>query len=58
LEPAEADALSAAEARAFLEGFNGHMLRQAKRLWAVAVPVVVGYEGDARKSESIAGQQF
>jgi hypothetical protein len=58
LEPAEADALSDAQARAFLEGFNGHMLREAKRLWAVAVPVVVGYQGDARASESVTGQQF
>ncbi len=48
LEPAEAAPLSAAQAQAFLEGFNGYMLDQSKRLWAVAVPVVLGYDGDAR----------
>ena len=58
LEPAETDPLSASQAQAFLEGFNGQMLRQAKRLWAVAVPIVVGYDGDVRAGENVAGQQF
>jgi hypothetical protein len=58
LEPAEADLLSVGQAQAFLEGFNGQMLAGSKRLWAVAVPVVVGYEGDARRGENIVGQRF
>jgi hypothetical protein len=57
LEPAEAAPLSAVQARAFLEGFNGQMLLERKRLWAVAVPVTVGYEGDARASEIVTGRR-
>jgi hypothetical protein len=78
LEPAEAAALSAAQAQSFLEGFNSQMLHSrieerqieerqsrrspsrqaAKRLWAVAVPVTVLYEGDARAGETVVGHRF
>jgi hypothetical protein len=58
LELAEADPLSASQAQAFLEGFNGQMLLEEKRLWAVAVPIVVDYQGDARAGENVAGQRF
>jgi hypothetical protein len=78
LEPAEAAALSAAQAQSFLEGFNrqmlhdrlsdgqeiegskgdGKQLRPAARLWAVAVPVAVLYEGDAQSGESVSGHRF
>ena len=68
LEPAEAAPLSAAQAQSFLEGFNRQMLDgqllhtrmrcNAKRLWAVAVPVTVLYDGDARSGEAVAGHRF
>jgi hypothetical protein len=63
LEPAEASALSAAQARSFLEGFNTQMLRnqvlhQTRRLWAVAVPVVLRYDGDTHSGETVVGQRL
>jgi hypothetical protein len=58
LEPAAGEALSAAEAQAFLEGFNGRMLAEHKRLWAVAVPVVIRFDGDAQPGESVTGHRF
>jgi hypothetical protein len=58
LEPAEAAPLSAAQAQSFLEGFNGYMLQQSKRLWAVAVPVTVAYDGGGRSGEVLTGHQF
>jgi hypothetical protein len=58
LEPAEAFALSAAQAESFLEGFNREMLHQSKRLWAVAVPVMVVIDGDPRPGETVAGHRF
>ena len=32
----------------FLEGFNRTMLDRRARLWAVAVPVTLRYDGDLR----------
>ena len=68
VEPAEASALSAAQAQSFLEGFNtemlhslvvhGQMVHGAKRLWAVALPVVVRWEGDVQAGETVAGHRF
>ncbi len=46
LEPAESGHFSAAEAAAYLEGFNSRMLVESRPVWAVAVPVAVHYEGD------------
>ena len=37
---------------------DGRMLDGAKRLWAVAVPVLVCYEGDAQAGEDVAGHRF
>ncbi len=51
VEPADAAAMSAREAVRFLEGFNRTMLGQIRvdpdaRVWSVAVPVTILYEGD------------
>ncbi len=56
LEPVEDGVYSAAEAALFLEGFNGSMLGdQRPEIWAVAVPVVIRFEGDATVGDSIDG---
>lgn len=53
VEAAEATPFSAAEAARFLEGFNGTMLARPTRLWAVAVPVTIRYEGDLRAGQIV-----
>lgn len=53
VEAAEADPLSAGEAARFLEGFNGTMLSRRSRLWAIAVPVTVRYDGDLRVGQIV-----
>jgi hypothetical protein len=37
---------------------DGQVLNAAKRLWAVAVPVMVRYEGDPHPGETVAGHRF
>ncbi|HEX4000633.1 MAG TPA: hypothetical protein VHX65_18945 [Pirellulales bacterium] len=53
IEAAEATPLSAGEAARFLEGFNGTMLTRRSRLWAIAVPVTIRYEGDLRTGQTV-----
>ena len=58
ISPADDAVFSAAEAEAFLDGFNSRMFELRRRLWAVAVPVEVRFEGDARAGQAIAGHRF
>jgi len=51
--PAESSPLSAEEAMPFLEGFNRAMLTRRNRLWAVAVPVTILYQGDLRVGQRV-----
>jgi len=53
VEAAEAAPLSAPEAARFIEGFNGTMLTRRCRLWAIAVPVTIRYEGDLRAGQTV-----
>lgn len=53
LEPAIDGVYSAAQAAAFVEGFNTEMLRDPQRRWAVAIPDRIHYEGDL-----VVGQRF
>lgn len=53
--PAESGSLAAGQVEAYLRGFNRRMLRSGLRLWAVAVPVRVRYEGDLAPGEPIGG---
>ena len=46
LEPAEEGLMSAAEAGAYLEGFNQTAVELHTGRWAVMVPITVRYEGD------------
>jgi hypothetical protein len=54
VELAEADCLTSAQADSFRQGFNRAMLGQSAGLWAIAVPVVVRYEGDLQLGMEIA----
>jgi hypothetical protein len=65
IEPADERCLNAVEARDVIEGFNRGMLARSRRRsderafdrrWAVAVPVVVRIEGDARRGRAIKPQ--
>jgi hypothetical protein len=62
VEPADGAAMSAREAVRFLEGFNRTMLARAEssdsadslRVWAVAIPVSIRYDGDLHVGAIIA----
>jgi hypothetical protein len=58
LEPVADAAYSASEAALFLEGFNSAMLTSERPLWAVAVPVVLRYEGDPSPGAVVHGHVF
>ena len=51
--PAESSPLPVEEALPFLEGFNRTMLTRRDRLWAVAVPVTILYQGDLRVGQRV-----
>jgi len=45
-EPAEPGTMSAAQAARYVEAFNRTALARQRKLWAVALPVTLHYEGD------------
>ena len=51
LEPAEDRTMSARQARRYVAAFNRVALSQGRRLWAVALPVAVRYEGDPQPGQ-------
>jgi hypothetical protein len=53
VELAEPQAMPADQTLPFLEGFNRTMLDRRARLWAVAVPVTLRYEGDLRPGQIV-----
>ena len=56
LEPAEGGTMSAHEATRYVAAFNRAALARRRKLWAVALPVKVRYEGDPRPGEELAGR--
>ncbi len=56
LMPAESGCYSAEEAAAYLEGFNARAARESRGLWAIAVPIVLRYDGEPRSGEHIVPQ--
>jgi hypothetical protein len=48
----------ATEAGLFVEGFNRAVIGLDRRLWAVAVPVTVRYEGDVQPRMNVVGFVF
>jgi len=53
VEPAEPGTMSARQARAYVERFNRVAAHTPSRLRAVALPVVVRYEGEPRPGEAV-----
>ena len=53
LEPAEEDAMSAAQAATYLRAFNQAVLRHDPRVWAIALPVALQYEGDPQPGQTV-----
>ena len=51
IEPAEGRAMTARRASRYVEAFNRAALRGTQKVWAVALPVTIRYEGDARPGE-------
>jgi hypothetical protein len=45
-EPAEPGTMSAAQAARYVEAFNRTALARQRKLWAVALPVTLHYEGE------------
>jgi hypothetical protein len=56
LEPAEAGTMSGRQAGAYAEAFNRAALAAGHRLWAVAVPVAIRYEGEPRAGELLCAE--
>lgn len=56
-EVADEGLYSPQAAAAFLEAFNGQMLREPPSRWAVAVPIEVWFAGDLSAEQAISGRQ-
>ncbi len=56
LRPMHQQLLSSDQAAAYVETFNRRMLARPKRLWAVAVPVVMRYAGDLDYGQAVTRQ--
>ncbi len=48
----------AADAAAFIEGFNNPVLRERRPIWAIAIPVTLCYQGDASVGMPVVGYLF
>jgi hypothetical protein len=53
IEPAEGHAMTARQARRYVEAFNRAALGGAQKVWAVALPVMIRYDGDPRPGEAL-----
>ena len=53
LEPAEEEAMSAAEAAAYVETFNRIAIEGGRQIRAVARPVALRYDGDFRPGQRL-----
>jgi hypothetical protein len=53
VEPAEQATMSGDEASTYVEAFNRAALGRPAKLWAVAVPVSVRYEGEPQPGQTI-----
>lgn len=56
-EPAEAETMSARQAVRYVEAFNRAALARRCRLWAVALPVEIRFEGEPCPGETIGSRQ-
>ena len=53
IEPAEEGTMSGDQAVAYVEAFNRTAIGRPRRIWAVAMPVTVRYEGEPKAGETI-----
>jgi len=53
LEPAEEEAMSAPEATRYVEAFNRVAMTARRKIWAVAMPVAVRYQGDPQPGQTV-----
>lgn len=53
IEPAEGQAMTARRAARYVEAFNRAAVGGVQKVWAVALPVTVRYEGDAQPGERL-----
>ncbi|MEE8450346.1 MAG: hypothetical protein V3R99_00475 [Thermoguttaceae bacterium] len=53
VEPAEEGTMSVEQAAAYVEAFNRTALRRFAKIWAVALPVTVRYEGEPNAGATI-----
>jgi hypothetical protein len=53
IEPAEGRTMTAGQARRYVEAFNRTAFGRARKVWAVALPVRIRYEGDPRPGEPL-----
>lgn len=53
VEPAEKGTMNARDAGVYIEAFNRAAIEAGRRLWAVAVPVVVRYEGEPQAGDPL-----
>ncbi len=51
VEPAERRLMTTSQAERYVEAFNREALGRGRRVWAVALPVRIRYEGDPRPGE-------
>jgi hypothetical protein len=51
IEPAEEGAMSARRAAGYVRAFNRVLLGKQPRIWAIAVPVTIRYEGEPERGE-------
>ena len=53
IEPAEGETMTASQAKRYVEAFNRAAFGRARKVWAVALPVRIRYEGDPRPGEPL-----
>jgi hypothetical protein len=58
IEPAEGRVMTARRARRYAEVFNRAALAGTQKVWAVALPMTIRYEGDARPGERLSPSHF
>ena len=54
VEPAENGTMSADQAARYVQSFNTRMMAVGRRLWAVAIPVSIRYQGEPSPGKRVA----
>ena len=51
IEPAERQTMTARQAQRYVEAFNRAVENSPRKIWAVALPVTIRYDGDPQPGE-------